>query len=153
MRPLGKTGPWKHGMTANGIIPPIYRTWVDMKRRCNCPNKVRYERYGGRGIKYDPKWESFEGFYEDMGSSYSSGMTLDREDNDGSYCKSNCRWITLSEQGRNTSKRTYFTVGSEQMRERDMVERGLSCVPRKTIHSRLMSGWPADKALNTPIKK
>ena len=68
-----------------------------MKRRCNNPNQNDYQYYGGRGITYDPAWETFEGFLADMGPR-PDGMTLDRIDVDGNYCKDNCRWANSKTQ-------------------------------------------------------
>jgi len=71
--------------------------WCNMKNRCNDPKNKNFHRYGGRGITYDRKWEDFTGFWEDMQEGYFGKGTLDREDNDGDYCKSNCQWITRKE--------------------------------------------------------
>lgn len=87
----------KHGMYKT----ITYRTWTSMKARCKNPSVNRYEYYGGRGITYDTKWETFEGFYEDMGKRPSKRHQLDRIDNDGNYTKDNCRWITRSKNQRN----------------------------------------------------
>jgi hypothetical protein len=78
-----------HGMTGTSV----YSTWEHIKRRCNNPKNHKYHRYGGRGITYDKKWETFEGFYEDMGSTYKEGLQIDRIDNDGNYTKENCEWV------------------------------------------------------------
>jgi len=74
-----------------------------MKQRCNNPNSHRYDRYGGRGIKYCPEWETFAGFQTDMESSWFSGAVLDRIDSDGNYHKGNCRWATKTQSLRNRS--------------------------------------------------
>jgi len=84
-----------------------HRIWSGMKNRCLNPKNKRYHAYGGRGITLDPKWETYEGFLEDMGHA-PSGRSLDRVDNDGPYTKDNCRWATPSEQARNSSAATYF---------------------------------------------
>ena len=38
-----------------------------MLNRCNNPNVIGYENYGGRGIKVCKRWQRFENFLADMG--------------------------------------------------------------------------------------
>jgi hypothetical protein len=87
----------------------LYRSWSEMKRRCNNPNATRYHLWGGRGIRYSPEWETFDGFYKDMGATYKAGLQLDRIDNDGNYGPDNCRWATRSEQVNNRSNSRKIT--------------------------------------------
>lgn len=89
----------KHGMSGT----PEYSSWQSMKERCRNPLSPAYENYGGRGISYDPSWESFEAFYEDLGER-PEGMSLDRIDVNGNYCKENCRWTTTTIQNFNRRK-------------------------------------------------
>lgn len=84
----------KHGMHKSRI----YQCWANMKHRCN--NDVC--DYGR--IKYSSRWELFENFYEDMKEGYSDVLTLDRIDNDGDYCKENCRWADTTTQMLNRRK-------------------------------------------------
>lgn len=79
----------------------VYAVWATMKYRCKSTNRTWKKNYLDRDITYDPKWETFEGFWEDMEEGYEEGLTLDRIDNDGNYCKDNCRWTTRSVQSRN----------------------------------------------------
>jgi len=81
---------------------PLYNVWVNLKQRCNNPRNPNYDRYGERGISFCQKWESFEKFKADMGEGYKPGLTLDRINNDGDYCKSNCRWVDHQTQNMNT---------------------------------------------------
>lgn len=79
----------------------FYWVWKAMKARCNNKNNKGYKNYGGRGIYYTSSWEEFKGFYKDMFSSYKRGLTLERIDNNGNYCKENCKWILKSDQSKN----------------------------------------------------
>lgn len=92
----------KHGMTGTAI----YKCWASMKQRCNNPNIVNWEIYGGRGITYDQNWESFDGFYADMGDTFEDGLEIDRIDVNGNYCKENCRWVTHNENNFNKNKQS-----------------------------------------------
>jgi len=84
------------------------RRFCNMKQRCNNPNATGYKNYGGRGIKV--LWKSFQEFKNDMYESYVEhackygdyNTTIDRINNDGHYCKENCRWATMKEQRANS---------------------------------------------------
>jgi hypothetical protein len=77
-----------------------YKQWKGAKSRCNNKNNARYASYGARGIKFSIEWEDFAVFLKDMGSC-PEGMSLGRIDNDGDYCKKNCRWETAEQQVNN----------------------------------------------------
>lgn len=78
--------------------------WRNLKRRCSNPKDAAYKDYGGRGIVYGEKWESFVGFWEDMGSTYKDHLTIERIDVNGNYCKENCAWIPFKDQFLNKRK-------------------------------------------------
>ena len=94
----------KHGMTGHAL----YTVWLSMIQRCYDENHKRYKDWGGRGItvckswRDDPtefcKWAIING--------YKKGLQLDKIDNGGNYCPSNCRFITPKENCRN--KRTSY---------------------------------------------
>ncbi len=69
-----------------------HNSWTQMRRRCTDPNHDNYKWYGGRGITYDPRWDSFVVFLEDMGECPDRNHTLDRLDPDKDYTKDNCEW-------------------------------------------------------------
>ncbi len=96
-----------HGYPKEGVhhgksYDRVYRIWMNMRRRCLDPKAISYPNYGGRGIAVCPEWRySFEAFYEDMGDP-PVGYQIDRINNDGPYCKENCRWATPTENIRNS---------------------------------------------------
>jgi len=120
-----------------------YSVWKDMKKRCN--NK-RNENYGGRGITVCDEWQSFENFYRDMGER-PKGMSLDRKDNNGNYCKDNCRWATRSEQNNNRRNNVSITVGNITKTVAEWSKATGIC--ESTIRYKMKAGYPMDDVLFT----
>ena len=105
----------RHGATAGGKNTSEYGIWREMRQRCNNPASVSYARYGGRGITVCVEWDnSFIQFLSDMGQR-PSGMSLERIDNDGNYCKSNCKWATRVEQANNTRNNVWIAYAGYNM--------------------------------------
>lgn len=81
---------------------PLYRVWNAMKQRCLQPTTDCYHRYGGRGITVCAAWMTYLPFRDwALANGYKAGLLLDRENNDGNYEPSNCRWATSTESGEN----------------------------------------------------
>jgi hypothetical protein len=99
----GCTRRFKSGLHKSHIMAGTrqHHSWFALKSRCDDKTNIAYDRYGGRGITYTEKWSSFHGFWEDMGSTYENGLSIDRIDPNGNYCKENCRWATASVQAYN----------------------------------------------------
>jgi hypothetical protein len=91
----------------------FYKIWVDMKQRCNNPNNTKHKYY--KHISIDSKWNDYLGFKQDMlipyliaKRKYGNDVQLDRINNNGNYCKSNCRFVTPRMNKQNTSKNKWF---------------------------------------------
>lgn len=99
-----------HGHAGKHDKTPEYQSWRSMKDRCLNPDSSNYIGWGGRGITICQEWiERFEQFLADMGPKPGKSYTLDRIDNEGPYCKSNCKWSTKKEQSRNQRSNVIVT--------------------------------------------
>ena len=129
-----------------------YRSWRSMRSRCSNRSDEHYPIYGGRGIFVSPKWDrSFAAFYADMGAALPQ-HTLDRLDNNGPYCASNCRWATHAQQAANrrTSKRYAWNKRRLTLREWAN-EFGLD---RRLLRDRIeRRGWSLHVAFTTPRRQ
>lgn len=138
-----------HRQTGNSL----YRRWQDMKRRCReVPTKriiKGYKHYGEKGIRVCPEWaNSYEAFHKwAIENGYKHGLLIDRIDNNKGYSPDNCRWVTIKESNRNTSKN--IMVGGLCLQ--DYCE--LNNLPYKTIYARYKNyGYTLEEAINKPLR-
>jgi hypothetical protein len=115
-----------------------------MRYRCNNSNSKDYPNYGGRGIKICDSWENFDIFVEDMGHR-PEDTTIGRIDNNGNYCKENCRWESRSQQQQNT-RRNVKVEGKYSISDISQAS-GLNY---NTVELRLKRGRTIDEILTTP---
>lgn len=103
------------------IFKKEYRAYHDAKQRCTNPNHPRYKDWGGRGIVF--AFHSFQEFLACVGP-VPKGFSIDRIDNDKSYCVGNVRWVDRSTQQHNkrVSKHSPFKVtGVREVKSKGLV--------------------------------
>ena len=123
-----------------------YSIWTNMKDRCLNAKGIAYKDWGGRGITLCDEWAgSFEKFYQDMGPRPSPEHELDRENNDGPYCKANCRWAVKLVQANNKRNNVHVTINGETLTVAQWSR--VSGVRDNVIHKRLKRGWSAHDAV------
>ena len=127
----------------------LYNIWAGMKTRCFNSDDDAFHRYGGRGITVCDEWRySFESFRDwALQNGYDDALSIDRINNDGSYCPENCRWVDQQTQAKNRSCSLIFqgehlSVWAERKNMKP-----------HTLARRLETGWSWEKALNTPVAK
>lgn len=145
LRELAATRCTKHGEYGT----PAYQSWSSMKNRCKSPNHIHYDNYGGRGIMVCDRWQDFRNFLEDMGQR-NKGEELDRIDNNGNYCKENCRWVTSKENARNRSSNTAITYNGETRTLMEWSE--ILGVGRSMLNMRRQQGWTIERMLTEPAR-
>ena len=133
----------EHGMCHTRI----YATWCSMKERCNNPHNKSYARYGGRGIKLCPEWESDFIAFKDWAFSngYDDTLTIDRIDVDSGYDPTNCRWVTTAQQNRNYSRNRLLTLNGVTKCLSDWADD--AGVNRATLAFRLEHGMSLEEAI------
>lgn len=100
---------WRYENKPRKRLSAIF-SWI--KRRCSDENNKNYQRYGWRWIKCERL--SFYHFCSDMQQSYieyceenyipwKRTISIDRINNNGNYCKENCRRTDYKTQARNTT--------------------------------------------------
>jgi hypothetical protein len=140
---------------SNGGVWPerLYHIWYYMLSRCNDSSSKDYPNYGGRGIAVCKEWESdFYVFAKwALSNGYQDTLTIDRRNNEGSYCPENCRWATVKEQSNNKRNNRILEHNGKKMTVSQWA-REIGCKPY-VVFSRLRCGWPVDRALSAPIQR
>ncbi len=114
-----------------------YKSWSEMRNRCNNPKNHAYKDYGQRGIKICDRWDSFENFISDLGERPNKQYSLDRIDVNQGYSPENCRWATWSQQQNNRRTTKYIEYKSEKMSVKQFSN--LIGVPYSTVHRHLFA--------------
>jgi len=82
------------------LLYPWYKTWRGINTRCTNPKAVNWKRYGGRGIRNLLTCRDLKRLWFRDRAYELKRPSIDRINNDGDYCTTNCRYIELSENGK-----------------------------------------------------
>jgi len=135
----------------------FWNIWRAIKQRCTQDKQINFERYGKIGIIFDKKWDIFTNFRDDMYESYlehidkygEKNTQIDRIDNNGNYCKENCRWATIKEQARNKKNNLNIYFRGERHCLKEWSE--IIGISYMTLYLRMQRRhWSIEKTLNTP---
>lgn len=140
-----------HGMTKrNGPNHRIYNILSSIKQRCLNPNNKNYRFYGGRGITICDEWMNVQNFYNwAIKNGYNENLSIDREDNNGNYEPSNCRWVDATTQNNNRRNCVFYVYKQERLSVAQLARKyGLK---NDTLHRRLERGWSIEVAIETPL--
>lgn len=130
----------------------VYRIWSEMLTRCYNKNIKGYSNYGRRGIFVCEQWHDFKNFYDwAMANGYTDRLTIDRIDNNGSYCPENCRWATQKQQSNNRRTNQFYIVANEKLTIAQIAEK--YCIDYKLLWNRLKKNWDIEKAIDTPKRE
>lgn len=122
-----------------------YRSWKDMRARCNNPKDSDYSDYGGRGILICERWDDFSLFYSDMGLR-PKGLTIDRINVNGNYEPLNCRWASRKTQANNKRTNRRIAIGSETKTLQEWCRH--FGIDHSKARYRLAQGWPIEKVFS-----
>jgi hypothetical protein len=101
MRKSRKINPWLHIFSL-------------AKNRCLNKNNPRYKDYGGRGISFKLTLEDIKNLWFRDVTPNMKRPSIDRIDNNGNYELSNCRFIEMSDNSKNTRRiRSVIRIGNE----------------------------------------
>lgn len=130
----------------------IYKIWEGMRERCNRENHVRYDKYGGRGIKVRDEWNDYLPFAKwAINNGYSKELSLDRIDNDKGYSPDNCRWVTMNEQQNNRSNNRIVEYDGIKYTLSELARMG--GMNKTTLRERLNSNWSVKDAVEKPVRQ
>lgn len=131
----------------------LYEVWQGMRSRCNYKWNSDYHNYGGRGIKISTEWRDYNVFQKwAIEHGYIQGLTIERIDVDGNYCKENCCWIENKLQAQNTRKVRRFIYKDKVYTIRQLSD--MFNVNNRTLANRLtVLNWDVERAITEPAIK
>lgn len=138
----------KYNVTHGMAHSKEYAIFNGIVNRCTNKNSKSYQNYWWRWIVCMRK--TFEEFYKDMWQSH-KWLSIDRIDNNGNYCKENCRWATQKQQANNTRTNIVVTYNWHTDTLKVICENAGVGEKYKSIHRRLKMWRTIEDAIHTPF--
>jgi hypothetical protein len=136
-----------HGWTGTRL----HNCWKHIIQRCSDFRTEGWYDYGGRGITVCEEWKDFVTFKDwALANGFREDLQIDRIDNDGPYSPENCRWVTHTENVRNTRHVHYVEAFGERKALSVWAEDERCGVSYWTLKRRIREGWPPEEAVTTP---
>lgn len=127
------------GQTFKKCEHELWPRWAGLRNRCDNPNNHSYSSYGGRGITYDPSWNDFWTFVDDVereiGPLPFKGAFLDRKDNNGNYEPGNIQWANARVNSNNRRSNLVLTAFGRTLTLADWAR--VYQIPSRTLWSRM----------------
>lgn len=153
VKSCGRTCPLhNHFSTHKESKTRLYQEWVGIKARCVYKGSGKYQYYGARGISMCKEWaESFEAFADwAKKNGYKDNLTIERLDFNKGYSPQNCKWITKSEQRRNT-RNCFFITYQGVTKILDDWCKELNLDYKRTNNRLKKLGWSVERAFTEPV--
>jgi hypothetical protein len=130
---------FRHGLYGTRL----YRIYAGILQRCLNESNPAFPDYGGRGIRICDEWRSnLVNFVKwALSNGYADNLSIDRENVNGNYEPSNCRWITQKAQCNNV--RRNIMINGHTLKE-ECEELGLKY---NTVYMRIIRGHTLEEAI------
>lgn len=137
-----------HGMTKTRL----YRIWAGMRKRIFNEKCERFYAYGERRISICDEWSDFGVFHSwAMANGYNDSLSIERENVNGNYEPTNCKWIPCNRQAANRRDTIWVEIDGTRMCLREFSRHEKCIVNYHRLWWRVRKlGWDIMTAATTP---